>query len=666
MAKPSGLTSKKTLFFWDFYLFFGVARFILTWWTRANRVALRAIIRKHNRQFSRTDLAFKMTKQMDQVVRHSGKLARHRAVSRAALRVALQTAINGFSRSVAVAGFSGIGMLSGWTASAQEACCFEPAYRLQCDTVMQPQTVQRFRIAYETDMVEEEVVSFRPVLRTRTEEREFRVARPVTETNYREERYTVQRPVIETSFREEQFTETTFVTETAEREERVTTFRPVTETQMFQQQFLVQRPVVETQMVAQQQVVQRPVMETQFRTEQVTSMRPVTTVQNQTVDMGGFVNQQIVQPGQTTFGLTWVPRAVQTTGPFGIFSVNRGASAWTPITTPPTVQSQMVYRPNLVTQQVAQTSFVPEVQQQQVPVQVMRMQTETVTQQVPVQVTRMQSEVVSQQVPVTTSRMEPVVEVRRIPYTVQRPVTETKTRRVPIQQQRWVSEEQVRRVPVTTTRIDYETRKEPFEIKYFEQERVVRKVQRPVSRQVYVPYTETVMVPRQVVQRAPLNYYDPFSSAIISGYSSLDGTTVTPLSSEPVTSQKPAIESKAEDSADDKQSSAKPDLGPSVLVAPANADGAPKTRLEGVKITSPSDLKTESSAEPAMAEKAAEPAAADETTENAAEPVPAEKSDDSGLNLPPPSDDDELKAPVLEVNPASHRIRYRPMLSRSV
>lgn len=676
MAKASGLTLKKTRFFWDFYLFFGAGRFILDGWTRANRDALRARFRNFNRQFSRTDLALKMTKKMDRIVRHQGRLVRQTAVGRVALRAALRASINGFSRSAAVAGFSAIGMLSGLPAFAQEACCFEPAYRLQCETVMQPQTVQRFRIAYETDMVEEEVVSFRPVLRTRTEEREYRVARPVTETNFREERYTVQRPVIETSYRDEQFNETTYVTETAEREERVTTFRQVNETQMFQQQFLVQRPVVETQMVPQQQVVQRPVVETQFRTEQVTSMRPVTTVQNQTVDMGGFVNQQVVQPGQTTFGLTWVPRAVQTTGPFGIFSVNRGASVWTPITTPPTVQNQMVYRPNLVTQQVAQTSFVPEVQQQQVPVQVMRMQTETVTQQVPVQVTRMQSEVVSQQVPVTTSRMEPVVEVRKIPYTVQRPVTETKTRRVPIQQQRWVSEEQVRRVPVTTTRIEYETRKEPVEIKYFEQERVVQKVQRPVTRQVYVPYTETVMVPRQVVQRAPLNYYDPFSSAIVSGYSSLDGATVTPLSSEPVTSQKPAVDSKAEGAADEKQSSAKPELGPSVLDAPANADETPKTRLESVKISSPSDLKSEAAAEPAAAAKPTEPApvaaadkpaaAADKASEEAAEPVPAEKEEKPELNLAPPSDDDELKAPVLKANPASHRIRYRPMLSRQV
>jgi hypothetical protein len=53
--------------------------------------------------------------------------------------------------------------------SGQEGCCFEPAYRLQCETVMQPQTVQRYRISYETEYVPQEVTSYRPVLKTRSE-----------------------------------------------------------------------------------------------------------------------------------------------------------------------------------------------------------------------------------------------------------------------------------------------------------------------------------------------------------------------------------------------------------------------------------------------------------------------------------------------------------------
>lgn len=572
----------------------------------------------------------------------------------------------------AIAGGLGFGAdsVSMPTARAQEACCFQPSYRLQCDTVMQPQTVQRFRIAYETDYVEEEVVSYRPVLRTRTEDREVRVARPVTETSYREERFTVQRPVTETSMRDEQYTQTRYVTETTEREEQVTTMRPVVETQMVAQQHVVQRPVVETQMVqqqhvvqrpvvetqfqTQQHVVQRPVVETQFQTQQQVVQRPVTTFSSQTFEAGGFVNQPVVQPGQVTHGLQWVPRAVQTTGPFGIFSVNRGAAVWTPMVTPPTVQNQLVFQSNPVTQQVAQTSFVNEVQQtqvpvqvmrmqnetvtSQVPVQVMRMQNETVTQQVPVQVTRMVSETVTQQVPVQTTRMVPTVETRRVPVTAQRPVTETLTRQVPVQQTRWVTEEQVRRVPVTSTRIEYETRREPIEVKYYEQERVVQKVRRPVTRQIYVPYTETVMVPRQVVQRTPLSYYDPFSPAIISGYSSFgDGSASS--STAPSTSAPAAADSNARGAAGDDVSSQKPDadtdLGPSLLEGPANATDEAKPKLQSVEVTplpngtredveSPSDAKAE------------------------------------------PSDRDELSAPALDADSASYRIRYRPLFIREI
>ena len=74
------------------------------------------------------------------------------------------------------------------SASAQEGCCFEPTYRLQCETVLQPQTVQKYRLSYETEYVPQEVTSYRPVLKTRTEQREYKVAKPIVETSYREEK----------------------------------------------------------------------------------------------------------------------------------------------------------------------------------------------------------------------------------------------------------------------------------------------------------------------------------------------------------------------------------------------------------------------------------------------------------------------------------------------
>ena len=266
-------------------------------------------------------LSGKKTSACEQV--HPGRPTR-----RAAARLALVSAL--LKPAVMLPAALGLSLSTAPLASAQDACCFVPSYRLQCETVMEPQTVQRFRIAYETATVEEEVVSYRPVLKTRTEEREYRVARPVTETSYREERYTIYRPVTETSYRDEQYTQTRYVTETAEREEQVTTYKPVTETQVYQQQYTVQRPVVETEYRQQQYQVQRPVVETQYQTQQQIAYRPVTSVQNQTIDAGGYVAQQVIQPGQVGYGLQYIPRAVQTTGPLGIFSVTCGTQKVAP------------------------------------------------------------------------------------------------------------------------------------------------------------------------------------------------------------------------------------------------------------------------------------------------------------------------------------------------
>ncbi|MGI9471066.1 MAG: hypothetical protein ACR2NZ_06020 [Rubripirellula sp.] len=493
---------------------------------------------------------------------------------------------------------------------------------------MQPQTVQKFRISYETDYVPEEVTSYRNVLKTRTEERTYKVAKPIVETSYREERYTVWKPVVETSYRDETVTQTRFVTETSEREEQYTTYRPVVETSYREQQYAVQRPVVETQFQTQQYAVQRPVVETQFQTKQITSMRPVTTMQSQTVDQGGFVAQQVVQPGRTSFSLNYARGACGAPG--GLL--------WTPQTTPATVQTQFRYRPNLVTQQVARTSFVPQVQQVQVPVQVQRMQTEMVTQRVPIQVQKMQTEMVTQRVPVQTTRMVATTQVRKVPFVVQRPVTETLTRKVPVQQQRWVSEERVRKVPVQTTRTVYETRKEPIQVQYYEQEAVKRTVMKPVTRQKCVPYNETIMVPKQVVQRVPLSYHDPFSPAIVSGYSSFSA----PSTSSTVISAPPSTES----------------LGASILEsssAPASeAEDAPRTRLQKVEIGEPESAANLGTSD-ANADADSKDEAKLEESKSEEELLPpaqnAEKAEDSGST---------------KATEAGWRIRWNPLSAHEV
>ena len=262
---------------------------------------------------------------------------------------------------MALAAGAALPLLGGTTARAhqvvgQDACCFQPAYRLQCETVLEPQTETAYRVEWETVPETREVTETVMRRKTRIEQREYTVARPVTETSYKDEQYTVMRPVLETLYREVQRPETKIVTETSERVQQVTTYRPVVETQVQQRQYQVQRPVVETS----------------YKTQAYTTYRPVTTVQNQVVDAGGYVPQQVVVPGTAGYALTWVPRAYQTTGPLGILAVNRGGLFWTPTATPPTVQTQLAYKPNYVNQQVAQTQYVPQTVQEQVPVQTMR------------------------------------------------------------------------------------------------------------------------------------------------------------------------------------------------------------------------------------------------------------------------------------------------------
>ncbi|MEM9366364.1 MAG: hypothetical protein AAGD07_10230 [Planctomycetota bacterium] len=523
-------------------------------------------------------------------------------------------------------------------AFAQDGCCFEPAYRLECETVVQPRPVTRMRLTYDTQYVEQEQVTYRNVPKTRVEEREYRVARPITETSYREEEYTVYRPVVETSYRNETVTQTRYVTETAEREERYTTLRPVTETQMLQQRFTVQRPVVETQYRDQQYVVQRPVTETHMQTQAYTSYRPVTTMENQTIDAGGYVAQSVVTPGTTQYGLAWNPRAYAVPGPFGIFARVRGAATVAPYTTPPQVQTQYAYRPNYITQQVARTSYVPEVQQVQRPVTVTRMQSEVVNQRVPVQVQRMESQVVTQNVPVQTTRMVPTVEVRKIPYTVQRPVTETSTRQVPVQERKWVAEKRVRKIPVRSTRLVYETRKEPVTVRYYEQEEVRQKVLRPLTVPRYEPYTVTQYVPQQVVQRMPLSYVDPFSPAIIQGYSSFAPSTSSivtqpSISSETVIrSDKPAVEDVP---AGDGESD--------VLDSPANGDlDEPQSRLGEVEFGAPEN--------------------AGASGDNVEEPSP---SDYDQIDDPQLEDGRQTRVPAAtSIRPVSTRPVFRPIAHR--
>ena len=290
-----------------------------------------------------------------------------------------------------------------------------------------------------------------------------------------------------------------------------------------------------------------------------------------------------------------------------------------PFVTAPTVQTQMAYRPNYITQQVAKTSYVPQVNQVQVPIQVQRMQTEMVTQNVPVQ----------------TTRMVPTTVVRKVPYVVQRPVTETLTRKVPVQQQRWVSEERVRKVPVQTTRMTYETRREPIQVQYYEQEAVTRTVMKPVTRQRCIPYNETIMVPKQVVQRVPLSYYDPFSPAIVNtSYSSFSAPVTSSVVSQPI------------------------ETSGSSILTPGSFSDEPQTRVQRVEIGEP-----ESAAN--VDESDVDPEDSDAEDADAGDSDPVEQPK---LNGPDTGDSDEGAAQEssTDATNAGWRIRWNPVFAREV
>ncbi|MEZ6136825.1 MAG: hypothetical protein R3C53_18165 [Pirellulaceae bacterium] len=361
-----------------------------------------------------------------------------------------------------------------------------PAYSVQSQTVMEEQIEQRLRVVYDDVYEDRDVVTQKLVPKTRMEKRTHTVSKPVVETSTVEERYTVLKPVTRREWVDQSYDETTYVTETAEREETHTSYRPVTETQYQTQNYIVQRPVTETQ----------------YQTQQHLTYKPVTTYQTAVVDQGGYVAQQFYQPGDTRYGLRFLPGGYSA-GPYGA-AYRRGGLGWVPYTSQGNTYAQLQYQPNPVAVAVPQTTLMPEVQQTQVPVQV----------------TRMQQEVVQQQIPVNITRMQPVQEVRKVPYAVQKPVTRHIDRKVPVDRVEWVEQEMVRPKTIERTSYKLETVEQEVPVQYYETQAVTTKVR--VKRQVprYEAYEVRRLVPRTVQSPVILSYSDPYSVPLSLGHSS--------------------------------------------------------------------------------------------------------------------------------------------------
>jgi hypothetical protein len=273
-------------------------------------------------------------------------------------------------------------------------CIAGQTYRIVYKTVCEQRQYTAYRIEYETVCEERQVTTYKPVWETAVRENKYTVARPVIETAEREETYTVQRPVYETAEREEAYT------------------------------------------------VMKPVYETAYRTEYRTVLQPVTTCRTQYVDQGCYAEQMVMKPGLPITRLSWQSATCAVDPVTGQTVYQRPGLYWTQ-TPRGQYEVQRVWQPNVVAQQVQQTSYVPQTVAQQTPMQVCKMVAEQCVRKVPVQVCRMVTEQCVRKVPVTTCKMVYEERVERAPYQVCRMVAEQQTIRVP----RCVE----KRIPVTYT-----------------------------------------------------------------------------------------------------------------------------------------------------------------------------------------------------------------------
>ena len=274
---------------------------------------------------------------------------------------------------------------AGQDACPSTACLTCPCgqtYRIVYQTVYEQQQYTAYRVEYETVCEQRPVTTYQPIWETAVRENRYTVARPVMETAVHDEAYTVQRPIYETAVRDESYT------------------------------------------------VMKPVYETAYRTECHTVLQPVTTYLTQYVDQGCFHEQTVMKPALPVTRLTWQSGTCGVDPVTGQTVYQRAGLYW--VQTPRTVcEVQKVWCPNVVAQQVPQTTFVPQTVTQQVPVQVCKYVPEQVCRKVPVQVCRMVTEQCVRKVPVTTCRMVYEQRVERVPYQVCRMVAQQGVVQVP-------------------------------------------------------------------------------------------------------------------------------------------------------------------------------------------------------------------------------------------
>jgi len=212
------------------------------------------------------------------------------------------------------------------------------------------------------------------------------------------------------------------------------------------------------------------------------------------------LDQVTQEPGKSWNRLSWQSRANVYDPATGTVSQQRGGLYWVPTQQQGRYEVNRVWQPNLVAQQIPQTTLVPRIVSRQVPVEVCRMQPEQVCRKEPYQVCRMVQEEV----------------VRKVPYTVRRPVVERVQKQVPVRVCRTVKEEVVRQIPVTTCRMVCEERVEDVTVRVCRMVATEQTIRVPRCVEKRVPITYTCRVPRTVCCRVPI---DPCTGAVTSGVS---------------------------------------------------------------------------------------------------------------------------------------------------
>ena len=198
---------------------------------------------------------------------------------------------------------------------------------------------------------------YRPVFETEMRERRYRVAKPVIETSEREERYTVQKPVWDTFSSRRQL-----------RRRENSLRNPAARAALHGAKARVGDAGARRSLHrATPRVRNRRARGTVHRT----AARHDATRTSRSIRAAGSISRS-ASPGPVRNRLTWQPSACVVDPATGASTYQRGGLVWMPTQMPGRLTMQRIWQPNIVTQQIPQTTMVARVETHKVPVQTCR------------------------------------------------------------------------------------------------------------------------------------------------------------------------------------------------------------------------------------------------------------------------------------------------------